>query len=173
MWWTCMELQALRREARWWRRLRISWRMMILGSRIRMGSWMDHTTVCACVVQTVADTWLVGFHAHNYRWAKSYFNWNHRLLPWHWQNTHLSPILHETRHIRLFRIDQSDRVSHLVWHSGEPFKKKEKKGGSGEEKPYQSFFSSIQYVRFVGLIKVKLTKINERRITKSQHIVRN
>lgn len=36
------------------------------------------------VTQTVADTWLVGFHAHNYRWAKSYFNWNHRLLPWHW-----------------------------------------------------------------------------------------
>lgn len=53
--------------------------VMISGSRIRVGSWMDHTTMCARVAQTVAD-WLVGFHAHNYRWAKSYFNWNHLAL---------------------------------------------------------------------------------------------
>jgi len=33
------------------------------------------------VARTVADTWLVGFHAHNYRWAKSYFNWNSASYP--------------------------------------------------------------------------------------------
>lgn len=81
--------------------------------------------------------------------------------------TSLSAVLHETRHIRLFRIDrptridQPDRVSHLVRCTRDPAIKKKEKKRKKRKKTYQSFFSSIQYVRFVELIKVKNNKINK------------
>lgn len=103
----CMRMRLLR-GGKSMMKMRISW-ISEGGERGfgREANWTNHTLRWARVTRTIADIWLVGFHAHNYRWAKSYFNWESpspilALAKY----TTLGYTTWNTRYIRLFRIDR-------------------------------------------------------------------
>lgn len=90
-----------------------TWNCDLRIERSREDSWMDHTTCDerVCEPDSRLDNWLVGFHAHNYRWAKSYFNW-YSASPT-WRKLHNSRLNYmKTRYIRLFFSgqDRPDRI---------------------------------------------------------------
>lgn len=68
----CTWCESSNRNRRWWRCYESR-----RGGKEDSGEATERITLCGGrrVTRTIADTWLVGFHAHNYRWAKSYFNW--------------------------------------------------------------------------------------------------